>query len=45
MPTAPSNPSLASRVLSSLTLAKATSFTSGSLLGMKAAMPPIACAP
>ena len=41
----PSNPSLASRVLSSLTLAKAASLISGSLLGMNAAIPPMACAP
>ncbi len=42
----PSKPSLDSRVLSSRTLASAVAFTSASrLLGMKAAMPPMACAP
>ena len=41
----PSKPSAASRVLSSRTFWKAASLTSGSLLGMNAAMPPIACAP
>src|SRR5207247_714287 len=42
----PSNPLADSRSLSSRTLASATLFTSGSLRdGMKAAMPPIACAP
>ena len=42
----PSNPSPASRVLSSRTLASATSLTSGSRRdGMNAAMPPIANAP
>src|SRR6267378_5038576 len=40
----PSNPSFASRTLSSRTLARAISFASGSFrLGMNAAMPPIAC--
>ena len=41
----PSKPSPASRVLSSGTFWKAASLTSGSLLGMNAAMPPIAWAP
>ncbi len=42
----PSNPSPASRSLSSRTLANARSFTSGSFrLGMNAAIPPIANAP
>ena len=42
----PSKPSRLSRVLSSRTLASATSLTCGSRrLGMNAAMPPIACAP
>jgi len=42
----PSWPSVASRSLSARTCASARSFTSGSdLTGMKAAIPPIACAP
>ena len=41
----PSKPSLASRALSALTFAKAVSFMDGSELGIKAAIPPIACAP
>ncbi len=42
----PSKPAAASRVLvGSRTLANARSLTSGSLLGMNAAMPPIANAP
>ena len=41
----PSKPSLASRSLSALTLAKACSLISASLDGMNAAIPPIACAP
>ena len=41
----PSKPSPASRDLSACTLSKAPLLTSGSLLGMNAAMPPIANAP
>ena len=41
----PSKPSSASRSLSARTLAKACSLTAGSFDGMKAAMPPMACAP
>ena len=41
----PSNPAPTSRSLSARTLAKAASLTAGSLLGMNAAMPPIANAP
>ena len=42
----PSNPASASRSLSSRTAANAISLTSASRrVGMKAAMPPIACAP
>ena len=41
----PSNPARASRSLSARTLANAASLTSGSRLGMNAAIPPIANAP
>ena len=41
----PSKPAPASRVLSSVTFWNAAALTSGSLLGMNAAMPPIAWAP
>ena len=41
----PSNPSLASRLLSAVTFSKAIAFMPSSELGIKAAIPPIACAP